>query len=85
MGQVKAAEIEPIHQINSTKGYITLIFSFDEENSYSTINNFINSMMAASVAYNNNKPYSSATRYNLEKVVKTNYVPDIVDKKPTDK
>lgn len=85
MGQVKSAEVEQINQTDNIKGYITLVFSFDEESSYCTINNFVNSIMGASVQYNNNKPYSTATRYNLEKVVKTNYIPDIVDKKPTDK
>jgi hypothetical protein len=85
MEQVKSAEVEKTNQLDNIKGYITLIFSFNEENSYCTINNFVNTMMTASVQYNNNKPYSTATRYNLEKVVKTNYVPEIVDKKPTDK
>ena len=37
--------------------------------------------MQQTVHYNSNKPYTGAARYNLEKVIKTDYLPDIATKK----
>ena len=46
-----------------------------------TVNNFISSIIQQTVHYNSNKPYTGAARYNLEKVIKTDYLPDIATKK----
>ena len=84
MGQVKTPEVEQPankHNINEVKGYITLVFSYTDENVYPTRNNFVSSIMSAAVQYNNNKPYTGATRYILEKVINTDYLPDIVNDK----